>query len=192
MNNSDFLEFLNSLRSWDDRAWNELVAVFDGPLRAYARVILSDLGLRKEVGSTDLAQTVYRRFLAAVKTTPFTSLEDVRRWMFRTLLNRARDIARTRRLQALPDGDIAGSNPTPIEQVTNADEQDELKRVMEALPKEQRRCAHLKYIEGLTWAEVAKLVKGNPECAHALEVDFHRKLRAVLKSLGLTTRGERP
>ena len=189
MTPAEFSEFLDALRKPDDSAWLRLVSEFDGALRQFANSAIRDLGLRPGIGSADLAQTVYRRLLVACRTTHFASMEEVRRWMFRVLLNRATDLARVGRLQSLSDREVEVSDVSSSGPPATTGEQDELRLVMDALPEEQRRCAQLKYIDGLSWAEVAIQVRGNPQCAHALQVKFTRKLREVLRSLGLMAEG---
>lgn len=110
----------------------------------------------------DVAQDVMVRLLGA--KAGFAADADVKGWVYRVTMNRCRDHLRTRRRRA---GAVPTSEATPDPALTVepvAERQLDLEAArravgvaMERLPRDQREVLHMRYMEGLGFADIARL-----------------------------------
>ncbi|WP_172136971.1 RNA polymerase sigma factor [Adlercreutzia sp. ZJ473] len=112
--------------------------------------------LRNRADAQDAFQDV---FLALVRTRPaFSSREHQKAWLLRTCCNCCNDIARKRMrhaAEALDDLDV-------IDPAAEHVSDPALTRALEALTDRQRTAVHLRYFEGYSAEEIARITGEKP------------------------------
>ena len=135
-------------------AFDELVERYQSPLRRFLYGLVQDSEL-----AADLCQET---FLSAYRTLPKLKLEqdlDLSAWLYTIALNQARGVLRRRRiLRWVPfmsaSHERAASSPDIATAVAL---RDELRRLLESLPVEQRACLLL-HADGFRYAEIAQML----------------------------------
>jgi RNA polymerase sigma-70 factor, ECF subfamily len=135
-------------------AFDELVERYQSPLRRFLYGLVQDSEL-----AADLCQET---FLSAYRTLPRLKLEsdhDLSAWLYTIALNHARGVLRRRRiLRWVPfvsaSHQRAASSPDIATAVVM---RDELRRMLERLPVEQRACLLL-HADGFRYAEIAHIL----------------------------------
>jgi RNA polymerase sigma factor (sigma-70 family) len=153
-------------REGDQDAWSELYDLFAGMIQRSVRRRISPL--RNQLDSCDLANDVWKSFVANIEYCDFQNAEDVQAYVLKLAHDKVqdqlrrshalkRDINRNRSISELgPDGhdlEVLGDDPTPSAYV-QADETRE--RLMGELGEHERRVIELKML-GHTTHEVAEL-----------------------------------
>lgn len=137
--------------------------------------------LRNRADAQDAFQNV---FLALVRTRPaFASLTHQKAWLLRTCCNCCNDIARKRKryaTEALDDLDVA-------DPATEHDADLTLARALETLTERQRTAIHLRYFEGYSAEEIARITGEKPATVRS----HLFRARNALK-IELTLGGETP
>ena len=118
----------------------------------YADMILrlSYTYLHSTADAEDICQTVLLRVLTS--STSFTSPEHERAWILRTTINACKDLLKSaahRTTVALETAGEPEASALPDGTVADA---------VARLPRDQREAVHLHYYEGLSIAEVARVV----------------------------------
>ena len=114
------------------------------------------------MGSTadaeDALQDAYLRAFNALRARQFDGRCDVRTWLYRIVTNACLDGLRRRRVRPVPAGDLPeGSFDGRVETEARLALR-ELDRWLGELPAEQRTVLVLRFVEGLTSAEVAEIL----------------------------------
>ncbi len=165
-----------------DRSWFEpLARTFERPAYHFAVMLTRDRAIAEE-----LVQEAFARVWASPRTP--SAEPDFRRWLYRAITNLSRDYHRRRVLEsklrfwAPPEVD-------PVEEVLHRAEDRDLLRAVIALPLKDRQAIHLRYFDGLPFADVAQ-VMGTTESAARVRV--HRALNQLRGRLGPSSVTEVP
>jgi RNA polymerase sigma-70 factor (ECF subfamily) len=137
-------------------AFGETLLACHAPLYRYARSLSRDPGMAEE-----LVQETCRRALAAQqKPAPLTE-ENTRAWLFTILRNLWHNELRRRQRwnssPVLPD-DVAFTEEPVDAQVTRKLLQSEVRHAIDMLPEPYREVVLLRDIEGLSYADIARLI----------------------------------
>ena len=137
-------------------AFDELVERYQSPLRRFLYGLVQDSEL-----AADLCQET---FLSAYRTLPRLKLGggeslDLSAWLYTIALNQARGVLRRRRiLRWVPFVSALHERATSSPDVANAVVmRDDLHRMLECLPVEQRACLLL-HADGFRYAEIAHML----------------------------------
>jgi RNA polymerase sigma-70 factor (ECF subfamily) len=142
----------------------------------------------------DAEDATERTFTAALRG--LAEFEDrgstFRAWLFRiahnTIANAQRS-RRRRRAERLPDGfERSAPNADPAGLVALADELREVRRAIADMPDDRRQVILLRFVNGLSTAEVADVLDRSPG---AVRVLLHRSLRDLAARLGRATEADR-
>ncbi len=166
--------------------FDELVERYQSPLRRFLHGLVQDSEL-----AADLCQET---FLSAYRTLPRLKLEeehDLSAWLYTIALNQARGALRRRRILrwvpfVIASHDRASSSP---DLATTVVLRDELHRILERLPVDQRACLLL-HADGFRYAEIAhilgcslpavklRIFRGRQRCLELFRTDNpHRGIR---------------
>lgn len=191
MTPESFSEYLARLQAGDEAAWGDLLHRYDDWIRDWIRAWINDHGLRREVDSADVRQSIFADFfrLAPTRYGQLRSMTELRRLLLVLSLNRLRNRARRRRPQPLPDDGsraFAARDPSPSQHAELHEGEQLLEEFRNALTPELRDVFGWKEEEGLTWPEVGQRCGLlNPQAVHALEVRYHRALARVARQFEL-------
>ena len=135
-------------------AFDELVERYQSPLRRFLYGLVQDSEL-----AADLCQET---FLSAYRTLPRLELErdlDLGAWLYTIALNQARGVLRRRRiLRWVPFVSASHARAASSPDIASAVVmRDELRRILERLPVDQRACLLL-HADGFRYAEIAKML----------------------------------
>ena len=112
------------------------------------------LALARLRDRADAEDAFQNTFLALVRTHPtFTSLAHQKAWLLRTACNCCNDIGRKRqrRVETTLEGiDVADPSSAPPQH-------DDLDAALDLLTEQQRTAVHLRYFEGYTAEEIARI-----------------------------------
>jgi RNA polymerase sigma-70 factor (ECF subfamily) len=126
----------------------------------------------------ELVQEAFTRVWASPNTP--SAEPDFRRWLYRAIINLARDYHRRRLVEAkLRFWNAPAIDP--IDEVVHRAEDRELLRAVLALPFKDRHAIYLHYFDGLTFADVGDVL-GVSEIAARVRV--HRALERLRAHLG--------
>ncbi|MEW6695202.1 ECF RNA polymerase sigma factor SigE [Tepidimonas thermarum] len=122
----------------------------------------------------------------------FAGRSKVRTWILGIVRHKALDVLRSRQQfadNALSEDDlvsIVDDNPTPYEWLVEHQRMQVVAACMDALPAPQKECLHLALVEGMTIAEIARVV-GVPDNTVATRIHHaKRKLKdCVARATGL-------
>jgi RNA polymerase sigma-70 factor (ECF subfamily) len=163
----------------DPRAFDALYRRYLDRVYAYAFYQLGD--------HHDAEDATERTFLAALAALP--GFEDrgstFRAWLFRIAHNTVANARRSRfRRPTLPltDGfERAAPDADPARLVAHADELREVLGALAELPDERRQVVILRFVDGLSAAEIGEVLERSPG---AVRVLLHRALRELAARLG--------
>jgi RNA polymerase sigma-70 factor (ECF subfamily) len=155
-------ELVARSKTGDIDSFNQLVKRWERPIFALAYRTLG-----REEDARDVTQETFLRAFRALSG--FKGDAKFSSWLYRIALNLCRDWMRKERrapLVAVPEGvdvDQLAAERGPIETVEDLAARSELSRevarAMESLPAEQRQAIILKEYHGLTFQEIADLMK---------------------------------
>lgn len=134
---------------------------FDALVSATERLVLriAILSLGEEALALDAAQETFLAAYRALKR--WRSGGSFRTWLARTALNKAREIARSRRTaeraRARHRRPSAGG-ATPSDAAEAAERKDLVRAVLAALPPREREVVILRHYEGLPFREIAEVL----------------------------------
>jgi RNA polymerase sigma-70 factor, ECF subfamily len=163
----------------DRRAFEVLYRRYLDRVYAYAFYALGD--------HHDAEDATERTFLAALRG--IRGYRDTgagfRAWLFRIAHNTVANAHRTRRrrrLEPLPERwDRAAPNADPATLVARAEEARRVLRAVRRLPEDRRQVVLLRFVDGLSAAEIAVVLDRSPG---AVRVLLHRSLRELAAQLG--------
>lgn len=105
----------------------------------------------------DIAQDVFVKLLNNIGD--FKGLSGFETWLYRMVVNRCLDDRRrARRWISIVEGVFAGaSEPTALDELLRSEVQERVQKTVAMLPAEQRIVVVLRYTEGLSYSEIAKV-----------------------------------
>lgn len=162
----------------DRRAFEVLYRRYLDRVYAYAFYALGD--------HHDAEDATERTFLAALKGIDAYSHTGAgfRAWLFRIAHNTVSNAMRSRRRKAtqpLPEGwDRAAPNADPATLVARAEEGRRVLRAVGELPLDRRQVVLLRFVDGLSAAEIGEVLDRSPG---AVRVLLHRALRDLAARL---------
>lgn len=116
-----------------------------------------------------------------------------RAWLFRIARNTVANAHRSRSRRGtdpLPDSfDRASPDADPAKLVALADELREVRHAIAQMPEDRRQVILLRFVDGLSTAEVAEVLDRSPG---AVRVLLHRSLRDLATRLGRSPQGSPP
>lgn len=135
----------------------------------------------------DAEDATERTFMAALRALP--GFEDrgstFRAWLFRIAHNTVANAHRSRsrrRTDPIPDSfEHAAPNADPARLVALADELHEVRRAIAGMSEDRRQVILLRFVDGLSTAEVAEVLDRSPG---AVRVLLHRALRDLAERMG--------
>ncbi len=171
----------------DRRAFEVLYRRYLDRVYAYAFYALGD--------HHDAEDATERTFLAAMRG--IRGYRDTgagfRAWLFRIAHNtvaNAYRIRRRRRLEPLPEGwDRPAPNADPAGLVARAEEGRRVLRAVRRLPEDRRQVVLLRFVDGLSAAEIGVVLDRSPG---AVRVLLHRSLRQLAAHLDEEAVSRRP
>jgi RNA polymerase sigma factor (sigma-70 family) len=175
-------EFFAVLRSGDGAAVEQLLQQLDPILRRIIRLRLIDGRLRHLLDTMDILQSLLKNFLSRKETGPFSGegSAELVAYLAAAVHHKIRTKThRERRHGDSPpeDWDPASSEPPPAEGVEDGD----LRQAIRDRLSEQTRQVFDLRMQGLTWAEIAEQVGGQPD---ALRMRLRRTVATILGELG--------
>ena len=131
----------------------QAVTEYESPLIGYARTYLHDLDRSRDV--------VQDTFIRLCKQDPEKVREHLKSWLFTVCRNRCLDVLRKdKRIEPLDEikwQKVAGKGAAPDEQAEQDDRLGEVMRFMDRLPKNQKEVILLKFQQGMSYNEIAKV-----------------------------------
>jgi RNA polymerase sigma-70 factor (ECF subfamily) len=163
----------------DPRAFEVIYRRYLDRVYAYAFYALGD--------HHDAEDATERAFFAALRG--IRGYRDTgagfRAWLFRIAHNTVANAHRTRarrRLEPLPEGwDRAAPNADPATLVARAEEGRRVLAAVRRLPEDRRQAVLLRFVDGLSAAEIGVVLDRSPG---AVRVLLHRSLRELADRLG--------
>lgn len=148
--------------------------LYDRYGRLVFRYALAILGA--DADAEDVASTAFLRLARQGKRA--ARIRDLRRFLIAAARNEAISVLRRRRRQREAVESAALFEPAP--EAHAAADREVIERALAALPREQREVVVLKVYEGLTFAEIAQLVRVSPNTAASRYRYAVAKLREML------------
>ncbi|HEY7463924.1 MAG TPA: RNA polymerase sigma factor [Candidatus Limnocylindria bacterium] len=143
----------------------------------------------------DAEDATERTFLAAMRALPAFREQGstFRAWLFRIAHNTIANAHRTRSRRSadpLPEGwDRPAPDPDPAGVVALADELRDVRHAIGAMPDDRRQVILLRFVDGLSTAEIAQVLDRSPG---AVRVLLHRSLRDLARRLAERGHGGEP
>ena len=134
----------------------------------------------------DAEDATERTFLAALAALPGFRDEGAtfRAWLFRIAHNTVANVHRARsRRRAVPlpdDFERPAPDADPAALVTRADDQRRILRAIATLPEDRRQVVLLRFVDGLSTAEISEVLERSPGAVRVLQ---HRALRDLAELL---------
>ena len=171
--------FLAYLRSPSRRTYTRFVAAYAPVLTRVAMRIVRSSDL-----ADDVVQDVFVR-LAEEKKAP-DDIDSPRAYVLRAAYNRSREILRQEKTRSNREAEAAGATDrTPLGPAQEAEAREAVERVYAAigeLPIEYRLTLHLRAIEGLSYAEIARVLGIT---AGTVASRMHRARELIRQSIGV-------
>lgn len=151
-------EFLERLIAGEEAAWFEFVQQHEGRMYGY----LYRLEGNSE-DALDLTQEVFYRAWRSIKT--FKRSERVRPWLYQVARNTQIESHRRKKLQrfSLEEAreeagfEVTSEARSPMQVAESVDTQDRVQRALLQLPSEYREAVVLRFIEDLSYDEIAQI-----------------------------------
>lgn len=162
------VELVLKAKAGDQEAMDELFARYEVRLRRWAHGRLP-AAARGALDTQDLAQETLAKVFKRLQTFEPRHPGAFRDYVWTTLWNAVRDIARTskRRGPIDPlDSQLAGHDPSPLQQAVGQETLDRYEAAMERLRPEEKEAIVARIELGLSHAEVAQAL-GKPSAAAA-------------------------
>jgi len=154
--------------------------IYDQYLERIYRFIYLKVSSREE--AEDLSQQVFMKAWEAMyrfedEGLPFSS------WLYRIARNLVIDFYRTRRQNIVLEENIIIEATENSEEraLKNHDGEELIKKALKELTEEQKDVIILRFIEGLSYKEIAKITKKNQPALRILQHRALNKLRKILK-----------
>jgi RNA polymerase sigma-70 factor (ECF subfamily) len=166
-----FPSFIRRIRAGDAQAAEELLRLYEPVIRRQVRYALTDPRLGRHFDSVDICQTVLGSFFfrASLGQYDLDNPESLlkllvtmtrRKVALQARRHRSRPADRQRADGSGLDGQVAGREVSPSEQIARADLAQEVRRRLSA---EEEQLACLRLDEGLAWADIAARLGGTAE-----------------------------
>jgi RNA polymerase sigma-70 factor (ECF subfamily) len=162
-------------RGGDEGAFDEIVRATERPVLRVAFLYLGD-----EASALDAAQETFTEAYHALRG--WTGERGLRTWLFRTALNKAREIARARRGPDL-EGLMREGPPVsalPADPVDVAERRAIVRGCLAELPAREHEVVILRHYEGLRFREIAETLGIAEGTARAT---FHQALASLREKL---------
>jgi RNA polymerase sigma factor (sigma-70 family) len=122
----------------------------EGPLLRYATRLTGNLDTARDV--------VQDTFLKLCREKPERLNSHLAEWLFTVCRNRALDVLRKeRRLRPLPETELASAEPTPSDAASRSEAEHDVFRALDGLPANQQEVIRLKFQNGLSYREIARI-----------------------------------
>jgi RNA polymerase sigma-70 factor (ECF subfamily) len=148
----DEAALLASSRRGDLSAYDRLVAAYQDRVYQTAYRIT---GHRED--AWDAAQEAFLRAFRALRT--FRGEAAFSTWMTRIAVNTALDVVRRRPPHAPATADVAAAGSDPTDEVLRRDQQRRVQQAIAALPPDHRAVAVLRDVQGLSYEEIARVLR---------------------------------
>lgn len=147
-------------------AWRDIVTAYSG--RVYGLLV-------KQCRDPDLAAEITQATFVQIvqKLGDYNELGRFEPWLFRIAMNRLRDEMRRRKRQAKPTDmgpgtsdnqdspktQFATKDPGPLEQITHAEEIQQLQQAMTQLGEADQKILYLRHTAGLSFQQIAQTLE---------------------------------
>lgn len=161
-----------------EESWIEpLALILERPAFQLAMLLVAD---------PDVAEELVQQAFVRVWLSPRTphSLPDFRRWLYRTIVNLARDHHR-RRLRWARLHLAFGPAEDPASMAERAYDSSLIGQAMSELTQREREAVYLRYFEDAPYEEIGRMIGRRPSATRVLVHRALRKLRERLISEGL-------
>jgi RNA polymerase sigma-70 factor (ECF subfamily) len=160
----------------DDRPWFEpLVVELENNALGFAMTLVHDREKAEEI-----VQEAFAKVWAA-RNTP-QARDEFKRWLYKAILNLARDQARQRKRWALLQF-WAPPPPNPFDEVERRADDAALVDALRRLDARERAAVHLRYFEDRPFAETAETLGVSEDHARVI---VHRALAKLRRSMAST------
>ena len=151
-------ELLERLTAGEERAWFEFVQEYEGRMYGY----LYRLEGNSE-DALDLTQEVFYRTWRSIRT--FRAGERVLPWLYQVARNTQIESHRRKQLQRFSleqaredvGFEVTSEKRSPVQAAESADAQDRVQRALQQLPPEYREAVVLRFMEDLSYDEIAQI-----------------------------------
>ncbi|GAA0497845.1 RNA polymerase sigma factor [Deinococcus depolymerans] len=151
-------ELLERLTAGEERAWFEFVQEYEGRMYGY----LYRLEGNSE-DALDLTQEVFYRAWRSIRT--FRPGERVLPWLYQVARNTQIESHRRKQLQRFSleqaredvGFEVTSQKRSPVQAAESADAQDRVQRALLQLPPEYREAVVLRFVEDLSYDEIAQI-----------------------------------
>lgn len=151
-------ELLERLTAGEERAWFEFVQEYEGRMYGY----LYRLEGNSE-DALDLTQEVFYRAWRSIRT--FRPGERVLPWLYQVARNTQIESHRRKQLQRFSleqaredvGFEVTSEKRSPVQAAESADAQDRVQRALLRLPPEYREAVVLRFMEDLSYDEIAQI-----------------------------------
>ena len=168
---NSFRSFIRRIRAGDAQAAAELLRLYEPVIRRQVRYARTDPRLGRLFDSVDICQTVLASFFfrASLGQYDLDNPESLLKLL--VTMTRRKVALQARRYRSRPadrqradgsglDGQVAGREPSPSEQIARGDLAQVVRRRLSA---EEQQLANLRLDEGLAWADIAARLGGTAE-----------------------------
>lgn len=130
----------------------------------------------------DITQQVFIRAWKAINKYRITSKPFIA-WLLKISQNLVRDFYRSRKVTISIDNEmeIPGADESPERQAESEYEQKEIRRIISALPDEQRQVIMMKFIEGFSYTEIAASLQKSEGAIRVIQHRALKKMRSMLE-----------
>ena len=187
---TSMVELMDRIRAGDAIAVHEFYLRVEPFLRSMARRLLNP-GLRRQVDSTDVAESVFRRVLTGSMRARFENETRVMGWMATIVRNRIRTLSRKTKgpgggtFEAyLEGGHETEKELDPAAWAENADEVHRFQVAMERLPEAEREVIALREFEQLPFQQIADLMeRPSADAVRKLHKRALKRLRTTIEKV---------
>jgi len=164
-------QLMQSVGSGDLDAFNEIVLRYQAMAWKTAHRFLGD-----SMEAEDVAQEAFLKILKTANR--YQPTAAFRTYFYRVLINLCIDRTRKKRPSLTDDpGEPADPSIGPMENLIEKESRASIRRALDALPANQKAAMILRHYEGLTYAEIAKVLGVTPKSIEG----FIRRARASLQ-----------
>ena len=175
---SDLLRLIRKAQQYDGQALSALCELFFEDVYSYFHYRARDVA-----DAQDLTNDVFLRLVESIQSFE-PARGTFRTWIFGVAHHRLVDYRRRQALRdhRLLDEGLTDSDDGPAVQAEARLTQDRLRRALNSLTEDQRQVIVLKFIEGLSNAEVAQILRKTEGAINALQYRALQALRHILQS----------
>lgn len=151
-------ELLERLTAGEERAWFEFVQEYEGRMYGYLYRLEGNSD-----DALDLTQEVFYRAWRSIRT--FRPGERVLPWLYQVARNTQIESHRRKQLQRFSleqaredvGFEVTSEKRSPVQAAESADAQDRVQRALQQLPPEYREAVVLRFMEDLSYDEIAQI-----------------------------------